>query len=135
MSKKIFNIKSQNGEIEIKTSGFESVSITQNGKSIYVMPLELESLAKGLLAYKRDHFPEQSKSKSLPIPKTPSIGKRYVAEQKSLHPNAYEKWTEEDDNRLELLYNQGESVEEIAKFLKRNIGAINSRLRKLNIIQ
>ncbi len=52
---------------------------------------------------------------------------------KYTYPNAYEKWTEEDDNKLELLYCEGSSVKELCKIFGRNNGAIRARIKKLEL--
>ncbi|MFH1048081.1 MAG: PIF1 family DEAD/DEAH box helicase [Patescibacteria group bacterium] len=47
--------------------------------------------------------------------------------------NAYEKWTENDDLSLEAEFKAGKNLREIAAFFKRKVGAIRSRLKKLNL--
>ena len=59
----------------------------------------------------------------------------YMERQKLLHAKAYAPWTEEDDNRLKQLVNDGHSIKEIASFMERNNGAIKSRMKKLGIEQ
>lgn len=57
----------------------------------------------------------------------------YMEQQKSLHINAYAKWTPEDDSRLKELYLQGISVQELTQIFGRNEGAIYSRISKLGL--
>jgi uncharacterized protein (DUF433 family) len=57
-----------------------------------------------------------------------------MAKIKKSHPQAYEKWTSEEEARLLDLYNQGWSVEEMAAALQRQQGGIRSRLHKLGLI-
>lgn len=57
----------------------------------------------------------------------------YIEQQKRLHTNAYTPWTEEDDQLLKRLFNEGKSIEELMKIFARNRGAIKSRIRKLGI--
>jgi hypothetical protein len=60
--------------------------------------------------------------------------KAYSVEEIRLkNPNAYAKWSNEDDDRLEQLYCQGSSVGELTKLLGRNRGAIESRIKKLEL--
>ncbi len=60
--------------------------------------------------------------------------KSYSMEDKrKTHRNAYQPWTDEDDNRLELLYCQGKSVADLSKEFRRNNGAIRSRIKKLEL--
>lgn len=49
------------------------------------------------------------------------------------HPNAYEPWTSEEDERLKEMQQTGQSVSELATEFGRQQGAIRSRLRKLGI--
>lgn len=69
------------------------------------------------------------------LSKVTSLAKDRCVEQgvRNNHPNAYSKWTEEDDARLASEYNQGKRVDELAKMFGRNSGAIRSRLRKLGL--
>lgn len=54
-------------------------------------------------------------------------------EARKKHPQAYAPWTQEDDNRLELLYCEGMKVKELSKEFGRNKGAIQSRIKKLEL--
>ena len=49
------------------------------------------------------------------------------------HPNAYMPWTEQDDNRLEVLYCEGKTIKELTDIFGRNAGAIHSRIDKLEL--
>jgi IS30 family transposase len=49
------------------------------------------------------------------------------------HPRAYLSWNANENEALTQLHRQGVSVAEIAGFLGRNDGAINSQLRKLGL--
>ena len=55
----------------------------------------------------------------------------YMELQKQLHPNAYAKWSQEDDALLLEMHKQGASVEEIMARFERNEGAVRARLKKL----
>ncbi len=55
----------------------------------------------------------------------------YMEKQKLRYPNAYAKWSEEDDALLMELQAQGLTVGELAREFNRNMGAIQSRLKKL----
>lgn len=56
-----------------------------------------------------------------------------LEEIRKLYPRAYEKWTEEEDERLRGLFNQGMKLKAIARDLQRQPGAISSRLVKLGL--
>ena len=49
------------------------------------------------------------------------------------YSNAYEPWTDEQDNELKTLVNKL-STKELALHFKRKTGAIRSRLKKLNLV-
>jgi hypothetical protein len=50
------------------------------------------------------------------------------------YPRAYEKWDESEDRKLLALFRQGRTFKEIAATLERNVGAVVSRLKKLDLI-
>ena len=49
------------------------------------------------------------------------------------YPNAYDPWSEEDDERLTEWWREGLSLDEIAERFGRKRGAIISRIKKLNL--
>ena len=57
----------------------------------------------------------------------------YMDQQKQLHPNAYAKWSQEDDALLLEMHLRGASIKEMMTRFERNEGAIRSRLKKLLI--
>lgn len=57
----------------------------------------------------------------------------FIELQRQSYKNAYSKWTEEDDERLEKLFCEGLSVSELGKVFGRNNGAIRSRINKLEL--
>lgn len=59
--------------------------------------------------------------------------KSYYEKVRELHPKAYLPWTIEDDNKLKELYLKGVSVEKLSEIMGRKIGAIYSRIQKLEI--
>lgn len=52
---------------------------------------------------------------------------------KERYANAYKPWTDNDDLLLTELFCQGKTPEEISQRFERNIGAINSRIEKLEL--
>lgn len=58
----------------------------------------------------------------------------YIIKLQQKHPNAYEKWTKEEEQKLVAEYNKGKSIAELSSILGRQIGGIRSRLVKLQII-
>lgn len=58
-----------------------------------------------------------------------------IGRSRRKHPRAYEPWSLEEDARLRILWNDGESVRSIAHLFGRQEGAIRSRLDKLGIVR
>lgn len=50
---------------------------------------------------------------------------------KAIYPNAYQPWTQDDDQQLLFLYSQGKNLYELMEIFVRNEGAIRSRISKL----
>ena len=55
------------------------------------------------------------------------------AEKQAVHQNAYEKWSIEDDEKLEKLFCERKTVTQLAETFGRNNGAIRSRIKKLEL--
>lgn len=72
---------------------------------------------------------------TLPKPEPESITQpgptNHMEAQKAFYPNAYSPWSEEDDQRLERLFHEGKSIEELMIIFQRNHGSITARLHKL----
>lgn len=49
------------------------------------------------------------------------------------YANAYEPWSKEDDDQLEVLWCEGKSISELSNIFKRKSGAISSRIKKLEL--
>ena len=63
-----------------------------------------------------------------------ALGKAYsVASIRRKLPNAYERWSEEEDAELRHLYKQGMPLSDIAKHFGRGQGATRSRLVKIGL--
>ena len=66
--------------------------------------------------------------------KEPKDGKTYSVEKiREMHQQAYLPWTAEDDNKIELLFCEGKKAKELAEIFGQNVGAINSRIKKLEL--
>lgn len=68
--------------------------------------------------------------------RTPEVttAKNYsVQEVRKKHEAAYKPWTAEDDETLTLMYLKGTGLREIAQALGRTAGAIQTRIRKLEL--
>lgn len=58
-----------------------------------------------------------------------------IAEIRRRYPRAYEKWTTEEEEQLCTLIAEGRTIASIAGQLKRQAGAIHSRLVKLGLTE
>lgn len=58
----------------------------------------------------------------------------YMNEIRKTHKQAYSPWSIEDDEKLKILFKQGVETKELSKIFERNIGAIESRIKKLELI-
>ena len=56
-----------------------------------------------------------------------------LIEKRAENKNAYNPWTKEDDDKLELLFCEGKTTNELSEIFSRNKGAINSRIKKLEL--
>jgi len=54
---------------------------------------------------------------------------------KKAHPNAYEPWTDRQEEILQQMHKGGAPVKAIASALKRQPSAISSRIRKLGLAE
>lgn len=60
--------------------------------------------------------------------------KSYTLEDKRKeHAHAYLPWSAEDDEKLGKLFCEGRSTKELGKVFERNVGAITSRIKKLEL--
>ena len=57
-----------------------------------------------------------------------------VRDVRKAHPQAYEPWTEDDDERLIAERRSGKTIEELMELFRRQRGGIESRLRKLGML-
>lgn len=49
------------------------------------------------------------------------------------YPNAYNTWTQDEDDRLEELFCKGKTTKELSEIFQRKQGAIRSRVKKLEL--
>lgn len=56
-----------------------------------------------------------------------------VSDVRSKYPNAYEKWSDEQDKFLDENFLKGMAIDELAKHLQRKPGAIRSRIKKFGL--
>lgn len=62
-----------------------------------------------------------------------AVSNEYIDQVRTQHPNAYNKWSEEEDTSLKTMVEEGKDIEEVAGILQRRPGAIRYRLRRLGL--
>ncbi len=116
--------KSEKGDLYLKISESKK---TQSGYEHHRLIIFDEDLEDYVEAFKKS----LTKFKEL---KEPKDGKTYSVEKiRETHQQAYLPWTAEDDNKLELLFCEGKKAKELAEIFGRKVGAINSRIKKLEL--
>lgn len=58
-----------------------------------------------------------------------------VQKVRETHPRAYERWTEDEESQMTTLFHSGVALEEIARSLDRQVGGVQSRLKKLGFLE
>lgn len=107
-----------------------------NPKFIYRIPLEnITSIISGATPITAFLYPARKCDASTFVQQRKSAGKSYTIEEKrKYHSNAYKPWSRIDDEQLITLYKEGKSIKELSFFFKRNEGAIQSRIKKIGLL-
>jgi Protein of unknown function (DUF3276). len=122
-----FDIKRcESGDLYLKISESKKTASDFEHHRIMVFDEDLrdfvEALKKSLTKFKELKVPKQTDDKAYSVEKI-----------RETYQQAYMPWTVEDDNKLELLFCEGKKVKELAEIFGRNSGAINSRIKKLEL--
>ncbi|MBM3454093.1 MAG: DUF3276 family protein [Bacteroidetes bacterium] len=113
--------KSEKGDLYLKISESKKTQSGYEHNRLMVFDEDLKYFIEAL-------------KKSLTKFKEPKDGKTYSVEKiRETHQQAYLPWTAEDDNKLELLFCEGKKAKELAEIFGRNVGATNSRIKKLEL--
>lgn len=98
---------------------------------LYVIPLEkVSDIVSHFLSIVEFRVHPESFDISVFL-QTEEQSKAYTIEEKRKeHKNAYKKWSQEEEERLLMLYQEGKSIDELTRIFERNRGAICSRIRK-----
>ena len=109
-------------EINSNKTSLKIVNVKEeNTGKCYQIPLTLTSQT---FKYIEEFNGQKTKSKSYAL-----------EEKRAINKNTYKKWTPDDDERLEKLYCKKKSIKKLSEIFGRNIGAINSRIAKLELKQ
>lgn len=118
--------KSENGDLYLKISESKKTGCGFEHHRLMVFDEDLkdfvEALKKSLTKFKELKEPKQTDGKTYSVDKI-----------RETYQQAYLLWTAEVDNKLELLFCEGKKVKELAEIFGRNVGAINSRIKKLEL--
>lgn len=118
--------KSESGDLYLKISESKKTASGFEHHRLMIFDEDLkdfvETLKKSLTKFKELKEPKQTDGKTYSVEKI-----------REIHQQAYLPWTTEDDNKLELLFCEGKKVKELAEIFGRNVGAINSRIKKLEL--
>tara|TARA_Y100001960_G_C14473325_1_gene728007 strand:+ start:137 stop:655 length:519 start_codon:yes stop_codon:yes gene_type:complete len=58
----------------------------------------------------------------------------FISKTREKHPNAYAKWSDEEEELLRREYQNGTPIPQIAKNFNRQVGGIRSRLKRLDLL-
>jgi len=120
-------------KIRNMVEGEEEVDMAKLSEEINLLYVAV-TRTKGDLYVPEHIFPEAEGKvvkKSKPS-KVVARNERYDR-NKAKNKSAYASWTEEDDQMLTALFNNGKSVKDLAKVFERTNGAIIARIRKLGL--
>jgi ATP-dependent DNA helicase PIF1 len=120
-----------NPEILDKDIIFKNNSLDAEGVFGKLEKNELEKMHENFVVTSGGKFKKDK------IAGSTSIGNPYNSFEKirETHPNAYRPWSKDQDEELSKLFKQGIKVKELMEKFGRKRGGINSRLKKLGLIE
>ena len=94
-------------------------------------------IRKSEISIEIEDINSENKSLSLIGHNSKEIKKKVLnlEEIRKTYRNAYMPWTKSDDEKLIMLFHENNSFEKIAEIFERNLGSIQSRLKKLKLIE
>ena len=104
-------------------------------KSVAILKLisEGHSYSQIVDGQKEDTYPDVFKAaeEALELNESKSDYKSRIESIKNRYSMAYERWTKDEDVKLEELHRQGETIKKLVEIFQRQPSAIISRLEKL----
>ena len=149
-SASVTHVNSACGKIDFNTDSDGNLVLRQsngygvNNRIVLDPEKDLEKLAKALFKKKEELMPSTKSKKAQAKPKVKqqttsakpkSTGSSYMERQKAKYKNAYSKWTDGEEALLKQYHSEGKTNAEISGLLKRNTGAVRSRLKKLGLTE
>lgn len=119
------------GEAYLKITESRQTGDVFEQERIIVDKEHAEALLESMADAVRRLMAHRHKKKEKPAP---DKDKAYSVEAiREKHPQAYARWTTEDDERLEQLFCEGKKNKELAVIFGRDPGAIKARIKKLEL--
>ena len=118
--------RSESGDLYLKVSESKETDSGFEHHQLMIFKEDLrdfvKALKKSMTKFKEFKEPKETRSKAYSVEKI-----------RETYQKAYMPWTVEDDNKLELLFCEDKKVKELAEIFGRKTGAINSRIKKLEL--
>ena len=113
---------------------------SHNNNLEYGISLDLQSspLAKELFSFideiisESEIIFEKTPSEKKPLSNSPLLN---ISAFKESFPKAFDRWTPSDDEKLEKLFCEKKSIDEIARVFQRQTSAIRARINKLELYE
>ncbi len=117
-------------EILQKDAEFRAASAAAEEIFGKLPPEELADMHKNFVKASGGHEPDPAGKKAL---EGAEVSKLDKLRQK--YPNAYRPWSREDDDKLSVMFKDGEKVSALVKEFGRQKGSINARLIRLGLVE
>ena len=102
-------------------------------------PAKLERYGAGVIGVVKAYETEYEPPSITEAPATSANGASYhderVREARKIHPRAFERWSDEEDERLRQLVGAGRTTDDIASELQRQPNAVLIRAQRLSLEQ
>lgn len=139
--RKIWNVIQENGSgilfsLICKETGFSTAKVqgdlgamTNKSRKFFDQRISVLNKRKGR------YFPYQREASEQCAEPVASLYHERIKEIQEEYPNAYARWSLEQESQLRALFEAGNTIYKIAKTLERQPGAILSRLMKMGLIE
>ncbi|NUY79689.1 DUF3276 family protein [Flavobacterium sp. MAH-1] len=115
--------KSKNGNLYLKISESKKTASGFEHHRLIIFEEDMEGFFKTFQKTLEDF--NMLKSKNQADRKKPSTT--------NTSQKAYGRWSQQEDDKLEILFCEGKKTKELSEIFARNTGAINSRIKKLEL--
>ncbi len=115
-------------DILARDQAFRAASMSAEEIFGKLPPEEIEDMHKQFTKASGGHEPDPNKPK-------PEVEMSKLDKLRQKHPNAYRPWTQDDDDKLTTMFEEGTGVAALVKEFGRQRGSIHARLIKLGLIE